>query len=40
VPVTYREERDLIHVYPILPVPEARPALREVTEFLAEPPRG
>ena len=40
VPVTYREERDLIHVYPILPVPEARPALREIAEFLAEPSEG
>jgi acetyl esterase/lipase len=40
VAVTYREERDLIHVYPILPVPEARPALREITQFLAEPSGG
>ena len=34
VPVTYREEEGLLHVYPILPVPEARPALRDVLRFL------
>lgn len=34
VPVTYREEPDLIHVYPILPVPEAKPAFAEVLGFL------
>jgi monoterpene epsilon-lactone hydrolase len=34
VPVTYREEPDLIHVYPVLPVPEAKPALRDVARFL------
>lgn len=34
VDVTYREEQGLLHVYPILPVPEARGALREVVEFL------
>jgi len=33
-PVTYREEEGLLHVYPILPVPEARPALRDVLRFL------
>lgn len=34
VHVTYREERGLLHVYPILPVPEARPALRDIVDFL------
>lgn len=34
VQVTYREEHGLLHVYPLLPIPEARPALREVVEFL------
>lgn len=34
VPVTYREEEGLLHVYPILPVPEARSALRDVLRFL------
>jgi len=31
----YVEEPGLIHVYPILPVPEARRALAELTDFLA-----
>lgn len=35
VHVTYREEQGLLHVYPILPVPEARAALRDVVEFLS-----
>lgn len=35
VDVTYREERGLLHVYPILPGPEARHALRDVVEFLS-----
>ena len=35
VHVTYREEQGLLHVYPLLPIPEARPALREVVEFLS-----
>jgi len=35
VHVTYREEHGLLHVYPILPVPEAGPARREMAEFLA-----
>lgn len=34
VPVTYREEEGLLHVYPILPGPEARTALRDVLRFL------
>lgn len=34
VPVTYREEEGLLHVYPILPIPEARAALRDVLRFL------
>lgn len=33
--LTYVEEPGLIHVYPILPVPEARRAMAELTEFLA-----
>ncbi len=33
--LTYVEEPGLIHVYPILPVPEARRALAELTDFLA-----
>ncbi len=33
-PVTYHEERDLIHVYPLLPVPEARRALDQVVAWL------
>jgi epsilon-lactone hydrolase len=35
VHVTYREERGLLHVYPLLPIPEARAALRDVVEFLS-----
>jgi acetyl esterase/lipase len=35
VHVTYREEQGLLHVYPLLPVPEARPALREIVDFLS-----
>jgi epsilon-lactone hydrolase len=31
----YVEEQGLIHVYPLLPVPEARRALAELTDFLA-----
>ena len=34
VHVTYREEQGLLHVYPILPVPEAKAALEDVVEFL------
>ncbi|MGZ4493128.1 MAG: alpha/beta hydrolase fold domain-containing protein [Nocardioides sp.] len=34
VPVTYHEERDLLHVYPILPVPEARTAMEQVVAWL------
>lgn len=34
VPVTYREEDGLLHVYPVLPGPEARAALRDVLRFL------
>ena len=34
VPVTYREEEGLLHVYPVLPVPEAKAALRDVLRFL------
>ncbi len=35
VHVTYREQQGLLHVYPLLPVPEARPALREIVDFLS-----
>jgi acetyl esterase/lipase len=35
VHVTYREQPGLLHVYPLLPIPEARAALREVVGFLA-----
>ena len=34
VHVTYREERGLLHVYPILPIPEARRARRDIVDFL------
>jgi acetyl esterase/lipase len=34
VPVTYVEEEGLLHVYPLLPVPEARRAFSQVTTFL------
>lgn len=34
VPVTYVEEDGLLHVYPLLPVPEARRAFAQVTTFL------
>ncbi|MFL6134654.1 MAG: alpha/beta hydrolase fold domain-containing protein [Nocardioidaceae bacterium] len=34
VPVTYVEEPGLLHVYPLLPVPEARRAFSQVTAFL------
>ena len=34
-PVSYVEEPGLLHVYPLLPVPEARRAWRQVQEFLA-----
>jgi epsilon-lactone hydrolase len=34
VPVTYVEEPGLLHVYPLLPVPEARRALTQVAAFL------
>jgi monoterpene epsilon-lactone hydrolase len=34
VPVTYVEEPGLLHVYPLLPVPEARRAFTQVTAFL------
>lgn len=33
--LTYVEEPGLIHVYPILPVPEARRAFAELTDFLS-----
>jgi acetyl esterase/lipase len=33
-PVTYVEEPGLLHVYPLLPIPEARRAWRQVREFL------
>jgi acetyl esterase/lipase len=33
-PVTYVEEPGLIHVYPLLPIPEARRAWRQVVAFL------
>ncbi len=33
-PVTYVEEPGLLHVYPLLPVPEAKRAWRQVTAFL------
>ncbi len=32
--LTYVEERDLLHVYPILPVPEAKKALDRTIDFL------
>lgn len=35
VAVTYREETGLLHVYPVLPVPEAGPARREIAAFVA-----
>jgi epsilon-lactone hydrolase len=35
--LTYVEQPDLLHVYPILPVPEARPALRATLDFLGPP---
>ncbi len=35
VDVTYQEEPGLLHVYPILPIPEARHALRDVAGFLS-----
>ena len=34
VPVTYHEERDLLHVYPILPVPEAGTAMEHLVTWL------
>ena len=34
VQVSYVEEPGLLHVYPLLPVPEARRAFRQVTRFL------
>jgi epsilon-lactone hydrolase len=34
-PVTYVEEPGLLHVYPLLPVPEGRRAWTQVAEFLA-----
>ena len=34
VAVAYREEPGLLHVYPVLPVPEARTARREIAQFL------
>ena len=37
VDVTYVEEPGLLHVYPLLPVPEARRAWREVAAFLGSP---
>ncbi len=32
--LTYVEQPDLLHVYPLLPVPEARAARRTILEFL------
>ena len=32
--LTYVEERDLLHVYPILPIPEAKTALTQLVDFL------
>jgi epsilon-lactone hydrolase len=34
VTVTYHEEADLLHVYPMLPIPEAKRARRQLAEFL------
>ena len=34
VATTYREEPGLLHVYPVLPVPEAGPARRELAAFV------
>ena len=33
-PVTYVEEKGLLHDYPILNIPEARRALRQVASFV------
>ena len=38
--LAYVEEPDLLHVFPILPVPEAAHALATTLEFLAEPGAG
>ena len=32
--LTYLEAPDLIHVFPLMPIPEARTAWRHVKEFL------
>ena len=34
VPLTYVEEPGLLHVYPVLPVPEAKPARRTIADFI------
>jgi acetyl esterase/lipase len=33
-PATYVEEPGLLHVYPLLPIPEAEPAFEQVVAFL------
>lgn len=38
--LTYVEEPDLLHVYPLLPIPEARRALETTLDFLGEDPDG
>jgi acetyl esterase/lipase len=38
VAVTYREEAGLLHVYPLLPVREARAARSEIADFLGAAP--
>jgi epsilon-lactone hydrolase len=35
VPTTYREQKGLLHNYPVLPTPEARPARRELAAFVS-----
>ena len=35
VPVDFHESVDLIHVYPLLPIPEGREALREINRLLS-----
>jgi acetyl esterase/lipase len=36
--LTYVEQPDLLHVYPILPVPEAKQAMATTVAFLAQTP--
>jgi acetyl esterase/lipase len=33
-PVSYHEYEDMFHVWPLLPIPEGKQALREIVEFL------